>query len=120
MLWEAFVLLVGLFVIYVGGRLLISGASSAATELGLTPLVVGATIVAFGTSAPELFLAFFSALDGEAQVSIGNVIGANINNLTLVLGRVRRHPSHRMRFRHGEEGGLCRPARHRPDGHLRL
>jgi cation:H+ antiporter len=85
-LWEALILLVGLAIIYVGGRLLISGASNAATELGLTPLVVGATIVAFGTSAPELFLAFFSALDGEAQVSIGNVIGANINNLTLVLG----------------------------------
>jgi cation:H+ antiporter len=76
----------GIVVIYVGGRLLISGASDAATELGLTPLLVGATIVAFGTSAPELFLAFFSALNGEAQVSIGNVIGANINNLTLVLG----------------------------------
>jgi cation:H+ antiporter len=85
-LWEALILLVGLAIIYIAGRLLISGASSAATELGLTPLVVGATIVAFGTSAPELFLAFFSALEGEAQVSIGNVIGANINNLTLVLG----------------------------------
>ncbi len=86
MLWEALVLLVGLFIIYVGGRMLISGASSAATELGLTPLVVGATIVAFGTSAPEFFLAVFSALEGEAQVSVGNVIGSNINNLTLVLG----------------------------------
>jgi len=57
------ILLVGLAIIYIAGRLLISGASSAATELGLTPLVVGATIVAFGTSAPELFLAFFSALE---------------------------------------------------------
>jgi cation:H+ antiporter len=83
---DAILLLVGLFVIYVGGRLIISGAASMATEFGLTPLLVGATIVAFGTSAPELFLAVFSAIDGEPSVSIGNVIGANINNLTLVLG----------------------------------
>lgn len=52
----------------------------------MKPILVGVTIVAFGTSAPELFLALISSLQGAASVSVGNVLGANANNLTLVLG----------------------------------
>jgi cation:H+ antiporter len=85
-LWDLAVLAAGLAVIYLGGRLLIHGARSIALRLGIRPIVVGVTIVAFGTSAPELFLAIASSLQGAAPVSVGNVLGANANDLTIVLG----------------------------------
>lgn len=69
-----------------GGELLVRGATRLALQLKISPLVVGLTIVAFGTSAPELFISIKSALAGSPDIAIGNVVGSNICNLTLILG----------------------------------
>lgn len=69
-----------------GGDFLVRGASSIALRLHMTPLVVGLTIVAFGTSAPELLISLSAALDGSPDLAMGNVVGSNICNLALVLG----------------------------------
>ena len=86
MLFSVFLLVVGLIVLVVGGELLVRGAASIALRLRLSPLVVGLTIVAFGTSAPELFISVQAALEGSPDLAMGNVIGSNICNLALVLG----------------------------------
>ncbi|MFA0961349.1 calcium/sodium antiporter [Roseivirga sp. BDSF3-8] len=79
-------LLAGLVILIVGGELLVRGASSIALRLHLSPLVVGLTIVAFGTSAPEMLISIKSALAGSPDLAMGNVVGSNICNLALVLG----------------------------------
>lgn len=65
---------------------MVSGASALAARFGISPLVIGLTIVAFGTSAPELFVNIFSAFKGQTELALGNVIGSNIANTWLVLG----------------------------------
>ena len=79
-------LLLGLGVLIAGGELLVRGASAIALRLNISKLVVGLTIVAFGTSSPELFISIQSALKGSPDMAMGNVIGSNICNLALVLG----------------------------------
>lgn len=79
-------LIIGLIVLIVGGDYLVKGSSSIALRLHLSPLVVGLTIVAFGTSAPELLISIQSALKGSPDIAMGNVVGSNICNLALVLG----------------------------------
>ncbi len=79
-------LVVGLVVLIAGGDYLVKGSSSIALRLHLSPLVVGLTIVAFGTSAPELLISIQAALRGSPDIAMGNVIGSNICNLALVLG----------------------------------
>ena len=79
-------LVIGLIVLIIGGDYLVRGASSIALRLHLSPLVVGLTIVAFGTSAPELIISVQAALKGSPDIAMGNVIGSNICNLSLVLG----------------------------------
>jgi cation:H+ antiporter len=80
-------LLAGGFVaLIVGGEVLVRGASHLAGALGLSPLVIGLTVVAFGTSAPELAVGVTSALGGEPDIALGNVVGSNIANVLLVLG----------------------------------
>ena len=69
-----------------GGDFLVRGASNIALRLHISPLVVGLTIVAFGTSAPELLISLKSALAGSPDLTMGNVVGSNICNLALVLG----------------------------------
>lgn len=69
-----------------GGDFLVRGASSIALRLHMTPLVVGLTIVAFGTSAPELLISLSAAITGSPDLAMGNVVGSNICNLALVLG----------------------------------
>lgn len=69
-----------------GGELLVRGASVIARTLRISPLVIGLTVVAFGTSAPELAVSVQAALDGNAGVTIGNVVGSNIVNILVVLG----------------------------------
>ncbi len=86
MLPDIIILIVGLIVLILGGDFLVKGASSIALRLNLSPLVVGLTIVAFGTSAPELLISVKSALSGSPDLAMGNVIGSNICNLALVLG----------------------------------
>ena len=75
-----------LIILIVGGDYLVRGSSSIALRLHLSPLVVGLTIVAFGTSAPELVISVQSALKGSPDLAMGNVVGSNICNLALVLG----------------------------------
>ena len=77
---------VGIVILIFGGDFLVRGASNLAYKMMISPLVVGLTVVAFGTSAPELFISTWSALSGHANMAIGNVIGSNICNLSLVLG----------------------------------
>lgn len=79
-------LLGGLVVLILGGEGLVRGASEIALRLKISPLIVGLTIVAFGTSAPELFISVHSATSGSPDMAMGNVIGSNICNLGLVLG----------------------------------
>lgn len=79
-------LLAGLVMLLGGGTLLVRGASDIATRLGVPPLIVGLTVVGFGTSSPELFVNVVGALSGETGIAFGNVVGSNITNLALVLG----------------------------------
>lgn len=76
----------GLFVLILGGNFLVKGASKIALRFNISPLVIGVTIVAFGTSAPELLISVKSALAGSPDLAMGNVVGSNICNLALVLG----------------------------------
>lgn len=79
-------LIAGIALLIGGGTLLVRGASEVATKLGVSPLVVGLTVVGFGTSAPELVVNVVGALRGETGIAFGNVVGSNISNLALVLG----------------------------------
>jgi cation:H+ antiporter len=76
----------GLFVLILGGNFLVKGASKIAMRFHISPLVIGVTIVAFGTSAPELLISVKSAIAGSPDLAMGNVVGSNICNLALVLG----------------------------------
>lgn len=76
----------GLAILLVGAEGLVRGASSLARRLGVAPLVVGLTVVAFGTSAPELIVNLLAALRGSADIAVGNVVGSNIANIFLILG----------------------------------
>jgi cation:H+ antiporter len=69
-----------------GGEMFVRGATAAAHALGVSELVIGLTVVAFGTSVPELAASVVAALRGHSDLAIGNVIGSNIFNLLLILG----------------------------------
>jgi cation:H+ antiporter len=75
-----------LALLYFGGEFLVRGAASLASRLAVSSLAVGLTVVAFGTSAPELAVSLDAALSGADDVSVGNVIGSNIANIVLILG----------------------------------
>lgn len=79
-------LILGLGILIVGGELLVRGSASTARKLKVKPIVIGLTVVAFGTSAPELVVNIFSAVRGTADIAIGNVVGSNIANILLILG----------------------------------
>jgi cation:H+ antiporter len=79
-------LVLGLVVLIVAGEFLVKGAVGIALKFNISTLVIGMTIVAFGTSAPELLVSVKAAIDGHPEISIGNVLGSNIANLALVLG----------------------------------
>lgn len=76
----------GLVMLFIGAEGLIRGSSNLAIKIGITPLVVGLTVVAFGTSAPELVVSLKAALIGNSSIALGNVIGSNIANIALILG----------------------------------
>jgi cation:H+ antiporter len=78
--------LAGLALLVVGAELLVRGASSLARRFGITPLVIGLTVVAMGTSAPEVAVSVRSALAGQADIALGNVVGSNIFNVLFILG----------------------------------
>lgn len=76
----------GLVLMVVGAELLVRGASRLAVMIGVSPLVVGLTVVAFGTSAPEFAVSMKAALSGQADLTVGNVVGSNIFNILFILG----------------------------------
>jgi cation:H+ antiporter len=78
--------LVGFVLLYFGAEWLVKGSSSLARSLGITPIVIGLTVVAFGTSAPELVVSLISSIQGKSMIAVGNVVGSNICNIALVLG----------------------------------
>lgn len=78
-------LIVGLTVLIFSGDYLVKGAVGVAEKFKISPLVIGMTVVSFGTSAPELFVSIKAAYDGSPDLAIGNVIGSNIANIALVL-----------------------------------
>jgi len=77
---------VGLILLVFGADFLVKGAASLAKSLGVSSLVIGLTIVAFGTSAPELTVSLMSSLNGESDLAFGNVVGSNIFNILFILG----------------------------------
>lgn len=79
-------LLVSLVVLFLGGELLVRGSVSLALKMKISALVVGMTIVAAGTGAPEVFVSVQAILQGSSSISLGNVIGSNIINITFILG----------------------------------
>lgn len=82
MLWFA----LGLVALVVGAELLVRGASKLALSFGISPLVIGLTVVAFGTSAPEMAVSVQSAWSGQVDIALGNVVGSNIFNVLFILG----------------------------------
>jgi cation:H+ antiporter len=76
----------GLIMLFIGAEGLIRGSSTLAIKFGITPLIVGLTVVAFGTSAPELVVSLKAAIVGNSSISLGNVIGSNIANIALIIG----------------------------------
>ncbi len=78
--------ILGLLGLVTGGELLVRGAVSAAKSLGISPLVIGLTLVGFGTSTPELVTSLQAAWAGSPGIAIGNVVGSNIGNILLILG----------------------------------
>ncbi len=79
-------ILAGLVLLYAGAEGLVRGSSSLALRIGITRLVVGLTVVALGTSSPELVVSIKAALEGGADIAVGNVVGSNIMNIALILG----------------------------------
>jgi cation:H+ antiporter len=77
---------VGLVALFFGGEYLVRGASAIARKFNLSPMVIGLTIVGFGTSAPEMLVSVQAALAGQPAIAIGNVLGSNIANILLILG----------------------------------
>ncbi len=77
---------VGFLLLYYGAEWLVKGSSNLARSLGVTPIVIGLTVVAFGTSAPELVVSVVSSIKAKSMIAVGNVVGSNICNIALVLG----------------------------------
>jgi cation:H+ antiporter len=83
---ESILIIIGLILLYYGAEWLVAGGASLAVKAGVTPLVVGLTVVAFGTSCPELVVSVDAALSHHGEISIGNIVGSNIFNIAFILG----------------------------------
>jgi cation:H+ antiporter len=83
---DAVMLGAGLVLLYFGAEWLVAGAAGLARSYGVRPLIVGLTVVAYGTSSPELVVGVSAGLQGEGAIAVGNVVGSNIANLALILG----------------------------------
>ncbi len=86
MILDSVLFVIGLSIIYYGAEWLVKGSSKLAASIGMSPLVIGLTVVAFGTSAPEAVVSIVSSIKGKSMIAVGNVIGSNICNIALVLG----------------------------------
>ncbi|MFP5487606.1 MAG: sodium:calcium antiporter, partial [Acidimicrobiia bacterium] len=84
--WTIPFFVVGVVALVAGAEALVRGAARLAARTGLSPVVIGLTVVAFGTSAPELAVSLGAAIRDEADLAVGNVVGSNIANVLLVLG----------------------------------
>jgi cation:H+ antiporter len=78
--------IIGFLLLYYGAEWLVKGSSSLARSLGISPVVIGLTIVAFGTSAPEFVVSLISSVKANSMIAVGNVVGSNICNIALILG----------------------------------
>lgn len=83
---EYLLLILGIVVLLLGGECLVRSAVGLNMKFKLSPLLIGTTVVSFGTSAPELIVSINAVLDGNSQIAVGNVIGSNVANIGLVLG----------------------------------
>jgi len=79
-------ILLGCVLLYLGGDMLVSASTFIADRIGMSPIAIGATVVAVGTSAPELSVSLDAAFSGHSDVSVGNIVGSNVCNIILVLG----------------------------------
>ena len=86
MILQYVLLVVGFVMLYYGAEWLVKGSASLARSLGITPIVIGLTVVAFGTSAPELVVSVIASIQNKSMIAVGNVVGSNICNIALVLG----------------------------------
>jgi len=84
--WALVLILVGFVLLYYGGDWLVIGAVRLAARLGVAPVVIGLTVVAFGTSVPELLVTMLSAVQGHNAVAVGNILGSDIFNICLIVG----------------------------------
>jgi len=78
--------LIGILLLYYGAKILVKGSSNLAIKIGISPMLVGLTVVAFGTSSPELFVSFIAGMQNSSDIALGNVVGSNICNIGLILG----------------------------------
>ena len=86
MAWDLLQLLAGLLLLAIGGDTVVRGATGLAKALGVSTLVIGLTVVAFGTSAPELAVNVIAAWRGEGDITFGNIMGSNMANIGLIVG----------------------------------
>ena len=86
MTFNCFLLCLGIVLLYSGSECMVRGAVTLALSLSIRPIIVGLTVVAFATSAPELLVSLIAAVKGSAGVSLGNILGSNVANIGLVLG----------------------------------
>lgn len=84
--WVFGLFVAGLVLLFGGGNMLVKGSSQLARTLGIHPIVVGLTVVAFGTSMPEFLVSLIAALTDKPDVALGNIIGSNVANIGLILG----------------------------------
>jgi cation:H+ antiporter len=85
-MFQYILFVIGFTLLIEGANLLVEGASSVGRKLNVSDLVIGLTVVAFGTSLPELFVNIFASVRGDTDIAIGNVLGSNIANILLILG----------------------------------
>jgi cation:H+ antiporter len=86
MLLDLGMLVIGIVLLYFGAEWLVEGSAGLARSMGVRPLVVGLTVVAYGTSAPELVVSLLASLEGRSAIALGNVVGSNIANIGAILG----------------------------------
>ena len=85
MILPLFLVAIGLAILVKGADYLVMGSASIAKRFGVSSLVIGLTVVAFGTSLPELTVSVFASLQGKSDITLGNIVGSNIANILLIL-----------------------------------
>jgi len=86
LLQQIFLFVIGIALLYYGAEYLVRGGANLARNLGIRPMVIGLTVVAFGTSMPEFLVGTIASIKGQSDIAIGNVVGSNVANIALILG----------------------------------